>query len=53
LCHEGSGRFGLEYLIDYSRIKKEFNFQHRDLREGYLDLIKVVRREAVLTEIKG
>jgi hypothetical protein len=42
----------LAYFIDYSRIDKEFGFEHRDLREGYLDLIIVIRREAGIPEIK-
>lgn len=49
--NEGSGMSDLAYLIDYSRIKKEFSFEHRDLREGYLDLINVTRREAGLPKI--
>jgi len=49
--NEGTGMSDLAYLIDYSRINKEFGFEHRDLREGYLDLINVTRREAGLPKI--
>lgn len=51
--NEAGGKTDLAYLIDWSRIKEEFGFEHRDLREGYLDLINVTRREAGLPEIKA
>ncbi len=49
---EAGGKIDLPYLIDYSRLKEEFGFEHRDLREGYLDLINITRREAGFPEIK-
>ncbi|MFH1480959.1 MAG: NAD(P)-dependent oxidoreductase, partial [Pseudomonadota bacterium] len=41
----------LAYLIDYSRIRKEFGFEHRDVKKGYLDLIDITRKDAGLPEI--
>lgn len=51
--NEAGGKTDLAYLIDYSRIRKEFGFEHRDLREGYLELINITRREAGLSEISA
>lgn len=37
--------------MDYTRIRGEFGFEHRDLKQGYLDLMNMTRREAGLAEI--
>ena len=52
-CNEAGGKIDLAYLIDHSRIKEEFGFEHRDLRKGYLELINTTRREAGLSEIRS
>jgi len=53
LYNESGGKSDLAYLIDYSRIKEEFGFEHRDLKEGCLELINTTRRETGLPEIRG
>ncbi|MFH1349388.1 MAG: NAD(P)-dependent oxidoreductase [Pseudomonadota bacterium] len=49
--NEAGVKTDLAYLIDYSRIREEFRFEHRDLKEGYLEVINLTRREAGLSEI--
>jgi len=51
--NEIGGKTDLAYLIDYGRIKEEFQFEHRNLKEGYLDLINMTRREAGFPEVQG
>lgn len=50
---ESGGKIELPYLMDYSRIRQEFGFEHRPLSEGYLDLINATRREAELPVVEA
>lgn len=36
----------LPYLIDNSRLRQELGFEHRSIRDGYLDTMESVRKEA-------
>ena len=49
--NEGAGMSDLAYLIDCSRLKEEFGFDHRPLTSGYWDLINLTRMENGLPEV--